>query len=85
MNSLVNENALSFEMARKVASSELCLQHLKLAIERNGLDGLTHLFSEKLSNGNPSVKTLRRIINNVSIILIKSDYYICFGICRTYN
>lgn len=71
MSYLINEKILSSEMVKKIASSGLSLQHLKLTITRNGLEGLTQLFKEKLSDGKPRVTKLKRIIETVFTYLNK--------------
>ena len=53
------------EMVTKISRSGLCLQHLHLAINRNGLDGLSQLFKENTLNGKPRVTSTKRIIENV--------------------
>ena len=65
MECLLNDKIVSKEMLKKIASSGLCLQHLQLAISRNGLGGITQLFKEKTVDGKPRVTSLRRIIENV--------------------
>ncbi|CAC5403425.1 unnamed protein product [Mytilus coruscus] len=48
---LTDHKILSLRMARTVASSGLCLEHLKLTFSRNGSKGIKDLFTEKCGSG----------------------------------
>ncbi|VDI58508.1 peroxin-5 [Mytilus galloprovincialis] len=48
---LIDRKILSLGMARVIASSGLCLEHLKLAFSRNGCKGIKDLFTEKSGSG----------------------------------
>ena len=48
---LINDKALSVGMTGKAAASVLRLQHLLLALQRGGVDGLSHILKAKF-NGN---------------------------------
>lgn len=65
MDCLANDKVITNTMAKKIANSGLCLQHLQLVISRNGLEGLMQLFKEKSFTGKPRVTSLKRIIENV--------------------
>ena len=61
---MISEKAISVGMASKAATSGLRLQHLKLAFQRDGADGLSHILREKF-NGKPRVTKNRRIIAQI--------------------
>ena len=61
---LINGKAISVGMAGKAAASGLRLQHLLLAFQRGGVDGLSQILKEKF-NGKPRVTTNRRIIEQI--------------------
>ncbi|KAL5012907.1 hypothetical protein ScPMuIL_011458 [Solemya velum] len=65
MQDLVNRKVISKAMAQKIAASGLQLCHLRLAFSRGGLDGLTHLLSEKV-NGKVRVTSTKRVISNLA-------------------
>jgi len=67
---LLNDKIVSKEMVKKIAFSGLRLHHLQLAIDRNGVEGLSQLFKEKV-DGKPRVTCLKRIIEAVFNFLKK--------------
>ena len=62
---LVSVKALSTCMSGKVAASGLCYKHLEAAFRRDGLDGVSHLFSEKF-DGKPRVTNSQKVIEKVA-------------------
>ncbi|XP_076104042.1 protein PML-like [Mytilus galloprovincialis] len=65
---LIDRKILSLGMARIIASSGLCLEHLKLAFSRNGCKGIKDLFTEKSGSGVRVTKS-EKIIRQVSDFL----------------
>lgn len=65
LEEMINAKVISKDMAKKVASSGLNLLHLKLAVRRNGFEGLCQLFQQKIKNGKPRVTSVKKIINTV--------------------
>ena len=65
LHSMVCNKVLSDQMATKIASTGLSLDHLKLAYKRGGVEGLKDLFCERTSAGVRITKN-QRIIQNVS-------------------
>ena len=67
---MVKCKVVSSAMAKKMASSGLCLEHLKLAYKRGGKTGIELLFKERNPNGTgrgqARVTSVSRIITNVS-------------------
>ena len=75
---LKNENTLeplrnvcSTLTLNKIASSGLEYKHIKLAYNRNGLDGIKYLFSDKDPNGRIRVTNSKKIINMVQEFMSK--------------
>ena len=62
---LVIWGLISKGMNEKVAKSGLCYQHLRLAYERNGEDGIQVLFSERF-NGIVRITKSKKIISSVA-------------------
>ncbi len=62
---LIEKEAISKAMATKAAKSGLCVGHLKKAIERDSLDGLTALLSLKRSTGKARVTATKYIIKRI--------------------
>lgn len=60
----INANAISKAIATKAARSNLKFSHLRLAVERDGIDGLHALMSEPTKSGKPRVtsKLSRRVL-----------------------
>ncbi|CAG2243156.1 AOF1 [Mytilus edulis] len=67
----INCKALSKATALKAARSNLRLCHLKLSIERNGLDGLRALLSELTNQGKVRVTSCKKIIRGFMISLLE--------------
>ncbi|CAG2217615.1 unnamed protein product [Mytilus edulis] len=65
---LIDRKILSLGMARVIAGSGLCLEHLKLAFSRNGSKGIKDLFTEKSGSGVRVTKS-EKIIRQVSDFL----------------
>lgn len=51
----INAKAISKAIATKAARSNLKFSHLRLAVERDGIDGLHALMSEPTKSGKPRV------------------------------
>ena len=62
------KKAVSDSMATKIAKAGLNFDHLKLAFERKGFDGLYSILSEKV-NGVP------RVTKHVPVIQRMCDYF----------
>ena len=73
LQSMVADKIISQCMAKKIASSNLCMEHLKLAMSRDSLTGLANLFKEPLSNAKPRVKSTKHIISKVFQYLSSSS------------
>ena len=52
-------------MSEKIAKSGLCYQHLQLAYEGNGEDGIQALFSERF-NGSVRIRKSKKIVSTVA-------------------
>lgn len=61
---LTKAGAISVGMAGKAAASGLTLHHLKLAFQRGGVDGLSHILREKF-DGKPRVTANRRVLTQI--------------------
>ncbi|XP_067664302.1 uncharacterized protein [Haliotis asinina] len=68
---LVCEKVLSENMARKIASSGLCFDHLKVVYKRQGYVGLSNVLSEKYHN-KCRVTSSQKIVQSLS-------HYFCKG------
>ncbi|XP_052073042.1 uncharacterized protein LOC127711130 isoform X2 [Mytilus californianus] len=62
---LVENKVMSKQLAKKAASTGLCKKHFILSIQRNGIDGLRALLSQKNSSGVVRVTTSKSIIQKV--------------------
>ncbi len=62
---LIQSKAMSQGMVSKAAKSGLCLGHLKKAIERDSIDGLTSLLTHKRTSGKPRVTGTKHIIQRI--------------------
>ena len=62
---LVERKIVSKALAKKAAASGLCFKHLCLAVQRNGIDGLRSLFSQRNKRGDIRVTSSNRIIQRV--------------------
>ena len=62
---LIEGKAMSMSMASKAAKSGLCLGHLKKAVERDSIDGLTSLLGHKRASGKPRVTKAKYIIQRI--------------------
>ena len=60
---VVPKNVLSEDMKKKMASSGLYFDHLKLAYRRGGIQGLRGVLSEKFK-GKPTVTSNKRILKS---------------------
>lgn len=65
------EKILSGPMAKKIAATGLNLSHLKLAVSRGGLEGLSQLFGEKLVTGKPRVTSVKSIVEKLFNFIIE--------------
>ena len=61
---LINDKAISTGMATKIADSGLGMQHLQLAFQRGGADGLELILKEKF-DGKARVTANRRILSQI--------------------
>ena len=57
--------AISKICALKAAKSNLKLSHLMLSVQRDGIDGLKDLLSERSNNGNVRVTKCKRVIQKL--------------------
>ena len=73
LHCLVTNKVLSDCMAKKVASSGLKLEHLKLAFKRAGVNGVKDLFGEKLLGGGVRVTKSKAIIQRLGAYLEARD------------
>lgn len=62
---LVENKVMSKQLAKKAASTGLCKKHFILSIQRNGIDGLRALLSQKNSSGVVRVTASKSIIQKV--------------------
>lgn len=62
---LVENKVMSKQLAKKAASTGLCKKHFILSIQRNGIDGLRALLSQKKSSGVVRVTASKSIIQKV--------------------
>ena len=62
---IIQSKALSESMATKIAKSGLNINHLKAAIKRDGLDGLTLLLSAKRKSGKPRCTASKQVIQKL--------------------
>ncbi len=68
---VIQSKALSESMATKIAKSGLNINHLKAAIKRDGLDGLTLLLSAKRKSGKPRCTASKQVIQKLFEFLDK--------------
>ena len=64
LSDLKRNKVLSSGMANTIGESGLCLAHLKVIVQRSGLDGLTHLLSETCK-GKPRVTKNKKVIEKI--------------------
>lgn len=71
LNKLVQNKVLSNVMANKIANSGLHIQHLYLALERGGSDGLKRVFAED-NDGSPRITKSKAVLTKLVEYLEKN-------------
>ena len=69
---LVHEKVITKNMAHKIGKSELCYDHLKISIARNGLMGLESILKEQ-TNGKPHVTNKKTTHTVIGTSIISSQ------------
>lgn len=67
----IHAQAISKAIATKAARSNLKFSHLRLAVERDGIDGLHALMSELTKSGKPRVTACCKVIKKTFVFLTR--------------